>query len=697
MNPSADPIKYEIVVRNVLSVLSNGAAIFSGSTSSGETLKVVATTKSMARVPVEGETWSVDGHLRLHESHGWQLHAVKCLHVLPRGRLIERYLVENFEGIGVAKAAALWMSFGENLIELLDSGNVDALKEVVSSQVARRLVLGWRERRGDAELIAFLDAHGFDWALSSKLIRVWGNDAFSMLTRNPYHLIAFETWPKVDAAGLKLGVARDDERRLIGAVEATIYDRLLEGHTLTAASVLIDGVERRLKRREGEVAIQCALRERAITGNAPEGYQAVGAAVMEKGLTLRITRMLATVPEPRGFTRIVDPDDRAEQILRTVEDSLGFHFNKEQRLAAWLPFHARFSVLSGGAGVGKTAVLKAVIALAEQEGVTVIQMALAGLAAQKMASATGHPATTIAKFLRSVRAGSLRLSDRCLLLIDEASMLDLPTFYRVFQFVPDGASILLVGDPAQLPPLNFGLVFHRLVDNVRVPRVRLTEVHRQADSSGIPLAAGAVRNRRLPTFVPFQGVHNGVSFLECSPEQVSHWLRHLSHVWRHEEWRALSPLKVGATGARAINEAFHLEALLRSGTNGTFVADEPVIHMVNDYDRGLMNGSLGRVVALHDCGDVAIDFEGEVHTVKPDEMKRKIELAYAISVHKAQGSQFGRVAVAVSQSRILDNSLIYTALTRGVHQVVFIGDLKAFETAVLMPPHAGSRSVAFNV
>lgn len=697
MNAETAPIKSEMIVHSVLSVLSNGAAIFRGTTSSGETLKVVATAKSMARVPIEGETWSVDGQLRLHELHGWQLHAVRCLHVLPRGRLIERYLVENCKGVGVAKASVLWNSFGEKLIDLLNAGDVDALKEVVSFHIAERLVLNWREKRGDAELIAFLDAHGFDWVLSSKLIRVWGDEAFSMLTRNPYHLIAFEAWSKVDAAALKLGVARDDERRLIGAVEATIYDRLLEGHTLTDVSTLVDGAERRLKRRDGEVAIELALRERAITGGAAEGYQAVGAAVLEKNVSLRINRMLAAVLEPRDSTSLVGREAWAEPILCIVEDSQGFCFNKEQRRAALLPFQVKFSLLGGGAGVGKTAVLNAVIALAEHKGIQIIQMALAGLAAQKMAYATGRPATTIAKFLHSVRAGSVRVSDRCLLVVDEASMLDLPTFYRVLQFLPDDAGVLLVGDPAQLPPLSFGLVFHRLIDNPRVPCIKLTEVHRQAESSGIPTAASAVRNRCLPSFVPFRGVHNGVSFVECSPEEVGHWLHQLAYEWRREEWRALSPLKVGVAGVRAINDAFHLDAKVQAGTNERFVVNEPVIHTVNDYDKGLMNGSLGRVVAVRDSGDVIIDFDGDHHGFGPNEIRQKIELAYAISVHKAQGSQFGRVAIAVSKSRILDNSLIYTALTRGVHQVVFIGDLDAFETAVAKPPQAQLRSVAFKV
>lgn len=276
-------------------------------------------------------------------------------------------------------------------------------------------------------------------------------------------------------------------------------------------------------------------------------------------------------------------------------------------------------------------------------------------------------------------------------------MLDLSTFHRILQFAPDGAHVLLVGDPAQLPPLNFGLVFHRLVQNSRVPCIKLTQVHRQAELSGIPSAATSVLNLCLPTFVPFQGVHAGVSFIECLPDQVGSRLRHLAHAWKGEEWRALSPLKVGTTGVRAINKAFHLDALLDAGTNESFVLDEPVMHMVNDYDRGLMNGSLGKVAAIHRDGDVTIKFDGDTQRFAPDEVRQKIELAYATSVHKAQGSQFGRVAVVIGKSRILDNSLVYTALTRGIHQVVFIGDAAAFEAAVLRPAQAQLRSVAFDV
>ncbi len=691
--------EHHVSVQRVLCVMGNGAAIFSGVTDTGQRLRVVAAPKALARVPVAGEIWFVIGELRQSTQYGPQVHATSGRYVLPRGQLITRYLASHpdFAGIGDGKAQRLWEAFGERLAPTLSAGDIDALEAVLTRSAAIRLVEVWADKKIEAEAIDFLDAHGFDWRLATTLRRVWGAKALDVLRTNPYHLLAFASWPAVDGAALKLGVGLDDERRLVGAVEATLYDRLQQGHTLTDRETLLGRVAIRLGRQLAAQAIELATAEGAVCGTDARGYQAFGAAALEKGIACRIRAMLdgETAQQSTLFPVTVEKGWAAPQI-ELVEHSQGFPLNDEQRAAVVLPFEHTFSVLTGGAGVGKTTVLRVVLALARQQNLTVLQMALAGRAAQRMAQATNQSAMTIAKFLAQTRSGKLAVPADSLIVVDEASMLDLPTLYRILRHLPDGARMMLVGDPAQLPPIGFGLAFHRLVGNEHIPQAHLVTVHRQAASSGIPAVAEAVRRHDVPALLPFSGRHSGVSFIDCTADDVVQQLRLIEATWGGDDWQMLSAIKGGRAGIRNINLSFHADACDDKPTD-TLAPSEPVIHLVNDYERGLMNGALGRVVEVLDDGGLAIDFDGEHHRFAAYEVPGRIELAYAISVHKAQGSQFKRVAVVVGKSRLLDHSLLYTALTRGVDQVVFVGDREAFERAVASPPSAQRRSVAFDV
>jgi exodeoxyribonuclease V alpha subunit len=691
-------VEHRVCVRRVLSIAKSGATIFSGVTDDDRHVRVVASAKVIGRVPLAGEAWFVGGELRAHPTYGDQLHAAHCRYELPRGRLIARYLAAHpdFEGIGEAKAARLWEAFGERLAPTLAVGDVDALEAVLTRPMAVRLVETWAQKRVEAETVEFLDVHGLDWSLATKLRRAWGDSALAMLKRNPYFLLAFAGWAKVDNAALKLGVAQDDDRRLVGAVEAALYERLQQAHTLADFATLTDRVSRLVGRPLADRAIDLAVADGAVCGDRKAGYQAFGAAALEQGIAARIRAMLAgEAPEQTSLFAVTTGGNWSSSVIASVETEQGFPLNDEQRAAVVMPFEHAFSVLTGGAGVGKTTVLKVVLRLAERQNLSVLQMALAGRAAQRMAEATAHPAMTIAKFLAATRSGQLEVPSSCLVVVDEASMLDLPTLYRILKHLPDGARLVLVGDPAQLPPIGFGLVFHRLVGNPNVPQARLLTVHRQAAASGIPAVATAVREHRIPGFVPYVGRHSGVSFIECRVDECMEELRQLQAAWAGDDWQVLSAVKGGRGGIRFINESFHHD---KCGDGAyDYAVGEPVIHLVNDYERGLMNGALGHIVAVGEDGGLDLSFDGETYSFTAADLIDHIDLAYAISVHKSQGSQFRRVAIVVGRSRLLDHALIYTALTRGVDQVVFIGDRQAFEQAVLTPPLAQRRCVAFTV
>lgn len=695
MNMSSS-ITVRVSVLRLLSVLADGAVIFSASAEKGGAIRIVASSHVFPRVPVPGEAWVIEGAIRDSEKYGTQLHASSARCELPRGRLLVRYLSEHpdFRGIGVVKAKRLWDAFGERLAQVLSDRETDQVERVVGAPLARRIVDVWGDKKAESAMIEFLDAHGLDWRLATTLNNVWGSRALDLLRNNPYHLLAFASWSRVDAIGTKLGLATDDERRLIGAVESLLYERLQQGHTITSSLEFEKALAGRMKKGLARRALHLAMEEDAVRGGPKDGYQAIGAWALEHLVACRISAMLGR--DRSGLSSHSHKDASMRDLrneIATTEYEWGFDFDDDQRAAVEMAFANSFCLLSGGAGVGKTTALRAVVRLAQLRGLFVVQMALAGRAAQQMEKATGHSAMTIARFLHAVRSQRIELPDACLLIVDEASMLDLSTFYRMLQHMPDGARLMLVGDGAQLPPIGFGLVFHRLEGHPSIPQRRLTIVYRQASASGIPSIAAEIRKHRVPVLCSFSGRASGVSFVQCDPEEVIDVLRSIVSEWASDDWQILAAVKSGRDGVRHINSTFHALKSPESGQHG-FRLGEPIIHLVNDYERGLMNGALGRVASL-DERDLEVDFSGDLHKFKFEEVPGRLDLAYCISVHKAQGSQFSRVAVVIANHRLVDHSLVYTALTRGVDQVVFVGSFETFRQAVLSPSTAQRRDVAF--
>jgi exodeoxyribonuclease V alpha subunit len=516
-------------------------------------------------------------------------------------------------------------------------------------------------------------------------------------------MLAFSAWKEVDRMAHSLGLTDDDPRRQIAAVEACLYRRLDANHTLTSAGVLVGDVAAALRCGEpaARAAIDRASREQAIIA-AAHGYQPVGAAVMESVVAGYFRELLAGVPGPQ---RNLFSGNLASIIAESIErcqSNAGMQLNVAQRRAVEMAVHHPLSVLTGGAGTGKTTVLRVIHDIAERIGVTVLQMALSGRAAQQLRGATGREASTIAAFLHAAARGLVDPASEPLIIIDESSMLDLPLTYSLVRALPVGARLLLVGDPYQLPPIGFGLIFHVLAACPNVPKVELVEIHRQARSSGIPQIAQTVRQGVVPRLADFTGCTRGVNFIETADDGIMDSLLRVLTEWSEcDDVQILGVIKRGANGVRAINVTMHAySSATKKKLDGWNLAEgEPIIYLVNDYRRGLWNGSLGRidhVMSSTGRRSLVCSLDGAEHELREEDFQH-VDLAYAITVHKAQGSQFKRVIVPVTRSRLLDRTLIYTALTRGIEQVVFIGDRDAFERAIIAPPHSQERQVGFSM
>lgn len=387
--------------------------------------------------------------------------------------------------------------------------------------------------------------------------------------------------------------------------------------------------------------------------------------------------------------------ERLQALLLHHDASAPHPLTEEQRAAVRMVMSGRLSILTGGAGVGKTTCLRAVNAIARRFGYDVHQIALAGRAAQRMSDATGDSARTIASWLAEASCGRLATGGRSLVVVDEASMLDLPTMYRLLWHLHEDARLLLVGDVSQLPPIGYGLVLHRLVQSRVIPKVELTRVLRAVESTGIPIVSRAIRDGVVPPLLPYRDGHPGCSFIPCAPREIVGAVERIRADLEGEDVQVIAATYAGPAGIDTVNTCFHRFNAHGKPRLGRFAESDPVIWLKNDYGRGLWNGSMGTVVVLG-REHLSVRLDGQSLDLAREDLGN-LDLAYAISCHKAQGSQWGTVVVPIVRSRLMDRALLYTALTRAQMRVVLVGDRALLEETIRQPPPSLSRDVALSL
>lgn len=415
------------------------------------------------------------------------------------------------------------------------------------------------------------------------------------------------------------------------------------------------------------------------------------------------------------INRIISDFEESERLSFGIAD---FKLNTAQVNAILTAFQSQFCVITGGAGVGKTTVLKGLYKVLDKTGRPRFQMALSGRATARMSEATHEPAITIASFLQNITEEELGI--RPIIVIDEASMLDLVTFYRLIKKIPAKSKLILVGDPYQLPPVGAGLIFHAFCDLDSIPKAELNIVKRQSKDSGIPVVAKSVRDGRWPSLPSNETAD--VCFISCAKELVASTVERL-YMSDTENTQILVATRLsGTAGMTVLNRQIQSHKnevrCIKMQNELTGVIEDTdlrygdrIIYIANDWERNLQNGSLGQITAVYEkqrlintgtedeaVMEMAVGeavYEGIQHYILERDVDL-IELSYAITVHKAQGSQFPRVIIPVVRSRIIDRTFIYTAITRAQKQVILVGDESVIKDAVLNPPIAFQREVGIN-
>lgn len=654
-----------------------------------------------------GEWLTAEGQWVQDRQFGLQLRAELLRSTAPTTKEgIEKYLASGMvKGIGPAYAGKLVAKFGEKIFEVIEncSGRLEEV-EGIGPERRRRIKAAWAEQKVIREIMVFLHSNGVGTSRAVRIYKTYGDQAIEKLRENPYVLakdipgIGFRT---ADQIAQKMGVPHDSLLRACAGLAHVLAEATARGHCALPLHLLMEEAAKLLVAPQTvlDSALARTLNQRELVREEIGGEDLLYLPLLkraEEGIAARIRKL-------QGLPANYPPID-VEKAMSWCEQRTGQVLAATQRAALRHALTSRALVITGGPGVGKTTLLNAILMILRAKKVECLLCAPTGRAAKRLAESTGMQARTIHRLLEVApgREGFLRNEAHplpCdLLVVDEVSMVDVSLMYHLLKALPATAGLLLVGDVDQLPSVGPGMVLRDLIESGVLPVVRLIEVFRQAANSRIITNAHRINQGLLPT--PEPGQDSDFHFIERNqPEEIASTLLEMV---KHRipkrfqfdpirDIQVLSPMNRGSLGVRELNLGLQ-EALNPPRPNDPaverfgwqFRIKDKVIQTENNYDKNVFNGDVGQILRINpDERELTVDFEGRGVTYEFGELD-ELSLAYAITIHKSQGSEFPAVVipVATQQFMLLQRNLIYTAVTRGKQLVVLIGQSKALALAV---------------
>lgn len=660
----------------------------------------------------EGEYINLTGQWSVHKKYGRQFRSLRRIpHNTEEG--IVRYLASRqIKGIGDVTARKIVDYFGIKTLDVLDDSPA-RLMEVpsIGPGKTRTIVREWEKHRTGREVEMFLINNGLSPSLAVKILAHYGDRTQEMVSQNPYRLamdirgIGFLT---ADAVARKIGVPDDSPERIKAAIQYQLRKAEAEGHCYLDTAGLLEELPDTLKipaEKLLDVLAGCLM-----DLNTSNHLVSIKMGTGDEETRAHYLRDLYDAETMVGehVRRLLDSPleretDRIDTWLQRYSERSRFPLTDSQLDGVRKAAGNRVFILTGGPGVGKTTTANAIIRLFSAMGLTVALAAPTGRAAQRMADLTGSPSSTIHRLLEwnPGEGGFKRNEDNPLeadtIVIDEASMLDIRLAASLLRAVPDRACLILIGDVDQLPSVGPGNVLYDLIQSGEVPCKRLNEVFRQASTSLIIRAAHEINGGYLPTFNNEPG--SDCHFLEAeSPEAVQEIIRDLVRdrlpgkgYDSIRDIQVLTPMNRGHLGTDTLNRVLQEALNPKLRDMHEFRRDQlllrpgdKVIQSSNNYDLGVFNGDIGLVTeAAVEGGKVRVMFNERILTYEKDHIN-DLRLAYAITIHKSQGSEFPVVLIPVTMHHyiMLQRNLIYTALTRARRLAIFIGNRQALDRAV---------------
>jgi exodeoxyribonuclease V alpha subunit len=665
------------------------------------------------KVPLihEGEVIKAEGEWVNVAEYGRQFKAEQIETTAPNSREgIEKYLASGLiEGIGPVYAKKLVEKFGEEVFEVIEQ-NSARLQEVPGVGKKRRIEIksSWEKQKSVREIMVFLHRHGISTGKAVKIFQQYGANSMETVAQNPYQLardihgIGFKT---ADGIAQRTGIAPDSEARLRAGLFHLLLAAGSEGHTalphdilLTKATELLGVPVELITTVLAASVASTELRQETIEDKVLIFPPHLARA--EEEIARRLQKLAAL---PAAY-----PAMDAEKALTWVQRNTGKELAPGQAEAVRQALTRRVLIITGGPGVGKTTILQSILRILSAKGVQPVLAAPTGRAARRMSDSTGLEAKTIHRLLEFAPGGegfkknaSTPLTGD-LFVLDETSMVDVALMASFLRAVPETGHLLLVGDVDQLPSVGPGTVLKDLIDSGTLPVARLTEVFRQAAESAIIKAAHSINEGKIPWVAKPAPPGCDFHFIERdTPEAIAETIVHLARERIPQAFRmdpiqdiqVLCPMNRGLLGTGNINQLLQ-EALNPPGDwtkpeceryGLTFRQGDKVIQTRNNYDKDVFNGDIGRITGIHaDPLEVLVEFEDGRQAVYESGDVDELRPAYAITIHKSQGSEFPAVIIPVSTQHfvMLQRNLLYTGVTRGRRLVVLVGDPKALGMAV---------------
>jgi len=650
-----------------------------------------------------GETVIVEGDWVTHPKFGRQLQVTTCLPADPvTVDGIRRYLGSGMiKGIGPVTAERIVERFGVESLEVIDTQPRRLLQvQGLGPKRIQAISDAWKEQRRVRDVMVFLQSHGVGTGHAVRIYKEYGDDAIQMVRQDPYRLqrdvrgIGFQTADKIAA---DLGIARDAPERVRAGVRYMLAEAADDGHVFVPMEDLVTRVAALLDVDDGLVptAVQ-RLRgddEIIVEGPTPRGSRCYLRRLhrAETGVDHALQRLLTCEGPPLE----AETDTAAEDTMALGSDQL-------RALEAVTA--SKVVVVTGGPGTGKTTVTRQIVARLEGSGLRVILCSPTGRAAKRLAEATGREARTIHRVLEFAPSeGGFRRDeeqplDADALIVDEGSMIDISLMNALLRAVPDHARLILVGDVDQLPSVGPGNVMGDIISSGVVAVARLRQIYRQARDSRIVANAHRINEGDWPE-ANNQAASDFFFVEEDDPERVAQRIEDLvarrlpkgRNLDPMRDIQVLSPMYKGQTGAIQLNQ--RLQERLNPGRKAHVIGErelregDRVMQVRNNYDKGVFNGDLGRIGRLEKGEDetfAEVVFEdGVVQRYEFAELEQ-LALAYAISIHRSQGSEFPAVVMPLTTQHypMLQRNLLYTAVTRARDLFVLVGSRRALKRAI---------------
>jgi exodeoxyribonuclease V alpha subunit len=696
----------------------------------GYTVARVATNRSSDLLTVvgpllgaqPGESLRLQGRWASHPQYGRQFQVEAYTTVLPATiQGIRRYLGSGLiKGIGPKMAERIVDHFGQATLEVIEQAPA-RLVEVPGLGPKRTAMItaAWAEQQAIKEVMVFLQGMGVSTSLGVRIYKTYRDEAIDVVRREPYRLAA-DVWgvgfKTADQLAQSLGIPHDSPQRVKAGLQYALSQATEDGHCylpetelVTKATELLE-VDLGLAGRclEELIAEEGVVAEPLVTAVSPEVREGTGRAIWlvpfhraERALAAGLLRLLDAPVDRLAWSQAVDWPVALDWLHQTT----GVTLAPEQEAAVRLALTERVAVLTGGPGCGKSYTVRAVVALARAKRAKIALAAPTGRAAKRLGELAGLEAATLHRLLQLRPGGDAAFDrdhplDADLVVVDEVSMLDVLLANKLIKAIPLGAHLLFVGDVDQLPSVGAGEVLRDLLAAERLPRVRLTKVFRQAQQSGVVTNAHRINAGQHPIT---HGLNDFFLFAEDDPDRVADLVVEIvaTRLPRRfgldprQQVQVLCPMHRGPAGAGVLNE--RLQAALTPARDGLaerrfggriYRVGDKVMQLRNNYDKGtagVFNGSVGQVTALSlEDSDLRVLLDEDEEVAYGFDELDELTHAYAVSIHRSQGSEYPCVVVPVTTSAwlMLQRNLLYTAVTRARRMVVLVGSRRALAKAI---------------